>query len=266
MHASFLYYEQPSNYTRCDPTGGPTRGGTSVTISGGPFDVFSTDASKTLCRFGASYVAADVFERHAIVCTTPRAMAAGTVQLALSFNGAATDFSLIGHTFKYYQQPRPRGYATSSHCLALLAAAHHLARAGWLYAGETKAGLHLTGAWRRRRDLRGRARTARGQCRRAGCIALAGATRALRLTTCTTSAAARREHDGAVATGRRRDLRGRARTSRVRVPPHRAHRDCGCHTSAGAAHGAQHAFMGHTRGVSSTYQGRIRLIRRCVSG
>jgi hypothetical protein len=30
-------------------------------------------------------------------------------QVAVSYNGANTDFGLIGRTFKYYQQPRPMG-------------------------------------------------------------------------------------------------------------------------------------------------------------
>ena len=33
---TFFYYEQPSNFTSCLPSGGPTRGGTAVTITGGP--------------------------------------------------------------------------------------------------------------------------------------------------------------------------------------------------------------------------------------
>lgn len=114
INASFLYYEQPSNYSQCEPTGGPTRGGTSVTIAGGPFDVFSTDATTTLCRFGSHHVAALIFERHRIVCETPPADQPGEVQVAVSYNGAETDFSPIGRTFKYYQQPRPRGSGASS--------------------------------------------------------------------------------------------------------------------------------------------------------
>ena len=108
INASFLYYRQPTNFSQCEPTGGPTRGGTAVTIQGGPFDVFSTDAANTLCRFGGRYVQALVFESDRIVCETPPADTPGTVQVAVSLNGADTDFGLIGRTFKYYQQPRPR--------------------------------------------------------------------------------------------------------------------------------------------------------------
>ena len=115
INASFLYYEQPSNYSGMDPTGGPTRGGTSVTITGGPFDVFSSDRKLTLCRFGSlSSVVAETFERHQIVCRTPQALEPGTVQVAVSLNGADTDFGLIGYAFKYYQQPRPKGGGGSS--------------------------------------------------------------------------------------------------------------------------------------------------------
>ena len=111
LNVSFLYYEQPTNYTLSEPTGGPTRGGTSVTIQGGPFDVFSTDPRNTLCRFGlVNFVAAQILERHMIVCTTPPAAQPGVVSIALSFNGAQTDFEPIaGFTFEYYQQPRPKG-------------------------------------------------------------------------------------------------------------------------------------------------------------
>ena len=114
INASFLYYRQPSIYSEMDPTGGPTRGGTSVTIQGGPFDVFSTDRSMTICRFGSNaLVTAERFDANTIVCRTPPATEPGTVQVAVSFNGADTDFGLIGHAFKYYQQPRPKGYVGS---------------------------------------------------------------------------------------------------------------------------------------------------------
>ena len=109
INASFLYYEQPSNFTACEPTGGPTRGGTAVTIHGGPFDLFSTDVANTLCRFGTSYVPAMAFERYEIVCLTPAAAQPGTVPVAISLNGAETDFGPIERSFKYYQQPRPKG-------------------------------------------------------------------------------------------------------------------------------------------------------------
>lgn len=75
INISFLYYEQPSNFTACEPTGGPTRGGTAVTIHGGPFDVFSSDATKTLCRFGPV--------RHAAASNLPRP----STSLAPTFHG-----------------------------------------------------------------------------------------------------------------------------------------------------------------------------------
>ena len=53
-NVSFLYYEQPTNFTAIEPTGGPTGGGTPVTATGG-FDRYSSVASDVLCRFGENY-------------------------------------------------------------------------------------------------------------------------------------------------------------------------------------------------------------------
>ena len=45
INASFLYYRQPDEFSSVLPTGGPTRGGTTVTIRGSGFTRFSTDPS-----------------------------------------------------------------------------------------------------------------------------------------------------------------------------------------------------------------------------
>ena len=111
LNASFDYYEQPDNITSIAPTGGPTRGGTAVTIRGGPFDVFSSDPRDMLCRFGVGHTHALHVTPHEIVCRTPPAdgAAAATVPVALSLNGAETDFGEVGHDFKFYTQPAARG-------------------------------------------------------------------------------------------------------------------------------------------------------------
>ena len=109
INATFLYYRQPETFDSCLPTGGPTMGGTTVTIVGGPFNLFSDDSQDLLCRFGANYTRALSLLPHEIVCATPPAGAAAVVDVAISLNGAETDFSSIGHAFKYYVQPRVCG-------------------------------------------------------------------------------------------------------------------------------------------------------------
>ena len=67
----FLYYEQPTNFTAIEPTGGPTGGGTLVTITGGPFDRYSSVASDVLCRFGENYTRVTRLQSGRIECASP---------------------------------------------------------------------------------------------------------------------------------------------------------------------------------------------------
>ena len=70
-NVSFLYYEQPTNFTAIEPTGGPTGGGTLVTITGGPFDRYSSVASDVLCRFGENYTRVTRLQSGRIECASP---------------------------------------------------------------------------------------------------------------------------------------------------------------------------------------------------
>ena len=146
--------------------------------------------------------------------------------------------------------------------LALLAAARHLARAVRLYAVETKVGLHPTGAGRRRGDLRGRARTRAAECRRVGCIALAGAIRALRPRRGAACRTSRLHAEHRPGWGGSADIYAIAlAAARVRVLPHRTD------PLAGAIRARTPRTGRSTRlwGAPGAYQAHIRLIGWCVS-
>ena len=98
---SFLYYEQPTNFTAIEPTGGPTGSGTLVTITGGPHRYRRLDV---LCRFGENYTRVTRLQSGRIECACPRA-SDGLVDVSL--NGIDTDFGASGYSFKYYDQPAP---------------------------------------------------------------------------------------------------------------------------------------------------------------
>ena len=106
-NVSFLYYEQPTNFTAIEPTGGPTGGGTLVTITGGPFDRYSSVASDVLCRFGENYTRVTRLQSGRIECASPARTSDGLVDVHVSLNGIDTDFGASGYSFKYYDQPAP---------------------------------------------------------------------------------------------------------------------------------------------------------------
>ena len=106
--AQFFYYQHPI-IQNVVPSGGPTQGGTYVTVFGTGFAVFSDPIRTPKCKFGTVVVEARVFVDGRMTCTTPSTLVAGYVDIVVSLN--EVDFTSPGLgkqysvPFLFYAQP-----------------------------------------------------------------------------------------------------------------------------------------------------------------
>ena len=98
--ARFEYKAQVSPWA-AEPSRGPTKGGTRVTVTG---SIELLEAGDVDCIFGVERVPAEVTSKQAIVCTVPRSKTAGAVDLRLA--DASSDTTVGASVqFEYFVQP-----------------------------------------------------------------------------------------------------------------------------------------------------------------
>ena len=104
----FLYYQHPK-IIAVRPSGGPTAGGTPVTVQGSGFAAFSDPLRTPKCKFGTIVSAAQVVEDDSILCSTPATLYSGFVDMTLSLNEVDFTSPVMGKEysvpFLYYEHP-----------------------------------------------------------------------------------------------------------------------------------------------------------------
>ena len=100
----YLYYQHPT-LSKIYPLGGPTVGGTSVTVTGSGFKTFYDPLTKPKCKFGASIVEATVVSDIQVICNSPKSLYTEIIQIEIALN--AQDFTNTNPpmNYKYYEQP-----------------------------------------------------------------------------------------------------------------------------------------------------------------